>query len=189
MHRWLRNTHLLVALFSSAFVLMYAWSAVQMSHNTWFDLKPRVVEHSVALAKGLDGRAAGRELMDRHGVRGEIMQARPEGQGIFIRIVRPGTVYDAQYSPTSGAAQVKESIVGFMGLLNRIHHIGGLWHDYTLTQVWAVFVGLVSAGLVVLALTGIFLWFKLRSERKVSVVLLAASLAYSLTLMVLMRLA
>ena len=189
MHRWLRNTHLLVALFSGAFVLMYGWSSVQMSHNTWFDLKPRVVEHSVALAKGLDGRAAGRELMDRHGVRGEIMQVRPEGQGIFIRIVRPGTVYDAQYSPTSGAAQVKESIVGFMGLLNRIHHIGGLWHDYTLTQVWAVFVGLVSAGLVVLALTGIYLWFKLHSERKVGVVLLAASLAYSLTLMVLMRLA
>jgi hypothetical protein len=187
MHGIVRNIHLLAALFCGAFVWMYAWSAMQMAHNTWFDLKPRVVEHTVTLAPGLDGRAAGRELMDRHGVRGEIMQIRPASGSTAIRIVRPGTVYDVNYSPGNGNAAVKENIAGSMGLLNRVHHIGGLWHDYTLTNVWAVFVGLVSVGLIVISATGLYLWFKLRPERLSGAVLLTAGLLFSLTLMVLLR--
>jgi len=121
-------------------------------------------------------------------VAGQItLQIRAAAGAIAIRIVRPGTVYDVQYSAGTGKATVKENIAGFMGLLNRVHHIGGLWHDYALTNAWAIFVALVSAGLVVISATGLYLWFKLRPERRVGAVLLSASLLVSLTLMVLLR--
>jgi hypothetical protein len=188
MYKWIRNTHLLIGLFAFLFLLMYGVSAVQMAHNRWFNNKPAVTESEIALtAGGTDARAVARELMDRHGLKGELAQVRKSGDGLSFRIVRPGAVYEIAYSPETGNAKVKTNVANIMGMLNRIHHIGGLWHDFTLTNIWAVFVGLVSLALILLSLTGIYLWFKIHSERVVGVILLTLSLGYSLTLIVLIR--
>ncbi len=189
MYRWLRNTHLFVGLFSCLFLLMYGVSSVQMSHNTWFSSKPSTTESRVALGAGGAGdpRALARRLMEEHGLRGEIQQIRATAAGCAFRIVRPGTVYDIDYAGLSGQAHIKTHVAAFMGMLNRLHHIGGLWHDFGLVNAWAFFLGLVSAGLVVLGLTGIYLWFKIHTERLAGGILLALSLGYSLTLMVWMR--
>ena len=85
------------------------------------------------------------------------------------------------------AVKIRTNVANFMGMMNRIHHVGGLWHDYTLTNVWGVFVGLISVMLIVLSLTGIYLWFKIHTERVIGVALLALSLSYSLTLIALIR--
>ena len=53
--------------------------------------------------------------------------------------------------------------------------------------MWAFFVALVSVALIVLSLTGIYLWFKIHTERVIGIILLALSLGYSLTLIVLIR--
>jgi hypothetical protein len=53
--------------------------------------------------------------------------------------------------------------------------------------VWAVFVALISVALIVLSLTGIYLWFKIHTERVIGIILLVLSLGYSLTLIVLIR--
>ena len=145
-----------------------------------------MAEEEVPLPAGNhDARAIARQLMDQHGLKGELAQVRDTR----FRIVRPGTVYEVDYSPETGVAKVKTNVANFMGMLNRIHHIGGLWHDFTLTNVWSVFVGIVSAALIILAISGIYLWFKIHTERVIGVVLLALSLGYSLTLIVLIRMA
>ena len=188
MYKWIRNTHLLIGLFAFLFLLMYGVSAVQMAHNRWFNNKPAATESEIALTAGVsDARVVARELMDRHGLRGELAQVRKTGDGLSFRIVRPGTVYEVAYSPETGNAKVRTNVANIMGMLNRIHHIGGLWHDFTLTNVWAVFVGLVSVALILLSLTGIYLWFKIHTERVIGVILLTLSLGYSLTLIVLIR--
>jgi hypothetical protein len=184
MYKLLRNTHLLTGLFAFLFLLMYGVSAVQMAHNKWFDNKPAVIDSQAALAAGMtDARAVARELMDHHGIKGDLAQVRNNS----FRIVRPGTVYEVTYSPETGTAKIRTNVANFMGMLNRIHHIGGLWHEFTLTNVWAVFVGLVSAALMILSVTGIYLWFKIHTERVIGSILLALSLGYSLTLIVLIR--
>ena len=184
MYKWLRNTHLFLGLFAFLFLLMYGVSSVQMAHNKWFNNKPKVTESEIALPPGLgDARAIARQLMDGHGLKGELGQVR----NTSFRITRPGTVYEVAYSPETGTAKVKTNVANFMGMLNRLHHIGGVWHDYTLVNVWAVLVAIVSIALIVLSLTGIYLWFKIHNERVIGAVLLTLSLGYSLTLIVLIR--
>src|SRR6266568_2294149 len=108
MYKWIRNTHLLIGLFASLFLLMYGVSAVQMAHNKWFSNKPTVTESEVSLAAGInDARVVARELMDRHGLKGEVAQVRKAGQGFSFRIVRPGTVYEVAYAPETGVAKIK----------------------------------------------------------------------------------
>jgi hypothetical protein len=188
MYKFIRNTHLLIGVFSFLFLLMYGVSAVQMAHNRWFNNRPAVTETEFKLDPGADdARVVARQLMDGHGVKGELLQVRKAEGGLSFRIQRPGTVYEVSYAPASGAAKVKTNVANLMGMLNRIHHVGGLWHEFTLTNVWGYFVGLVSVALIVLALTGIYLWFKIHSERLVGGILLALSLGYSVTLMVLIR--
>lgn len=189
MHLWMRNTHLFLGLFSILFLLVYGASSVQMAHNRWFNLKPAVTESQVSIGSedASNARAVARELMDRHRMRGEVAQVRQTGNGFSFRIVRPGTVYEVDYSRQSAEARVRTNTAAFMGMLNRIHHIGGLWHEYSLINIWGALLGVVSAALFVMGATGIYLWFKLYNERAIGVVLLAISLGYSVTLMVLMR--
>ena len=189
-YKWLRNTHLLIGLFSCLFLLMYGISSVQMAHNRWFNSKPAVTESHMMIGKGIGNvRLLARQLMDGRGLKGELAQVRFEGEDYSFRIVRPGTVYEVAYSPETGSVTIRTNVANLMGMLNRLHHVGGLWHEYALINVWAVFVGLVSAILILLSLTGIYLWFKIHSERVIGAILLTLSLGYSLTLMILIRLA
>jgi hypothetical protein len=192
MYRYLRNTHLFLGLFCCLYLLMYGVSAVQMAHNTWFTSRPAVTETHVALPPhATDARPIARQLMDRYGLRGEAGSARAfrlEGAAhLSFNIVRPGTVYQIDYAPATGDTRIRDNHAGFIGMLNRIHHAGGLWHDYWLLNAWGAMVATVSAALIVLGGTGIYLWFKLHQERVVGAILLAVSLGYSLTLMVLAR--
>jgi hypothetical protein len=116
-------------------------------------------------------------------VKGELTQIRNSG----FRVIRPGTVHEVTYSAQTGVATIRTSVAGFIGMLNRIHHVAGLWHEYTLTNVWGLFVAITSILLVVLAVTGIYLWFKIHSERVVGSILLVVSLGFSLMLIVLIR--
>src|SRR4051812_5114820 len=135
MYKFIRNTHLLIGLFCFLFLLMYGVSAVQMAHNRWFDNRPVVSESEYKLDAGAaDARAVARQLMDRHRLRGELAQVRKADGNLIFRIQRPGTVYEVSYAPASGAAKVKTNVANFIFMLNRIHHVGGLWHEFTLTN-------------------------------------------------------
>ena len=186
MYRTIRNTHLIIGMFSLMFVLMYGISSAQMSHQ-WNTGKPAATTAETALAVGLDARAAARALMDRGAVRGEMMQARQEEALWKFRVQRPGTVYEVAYDGGSGVAKVTTNVAGTMAMLNRLHHVGGLWHEYALTQVWSIVLLAVSIGLAVLAGTGIYMWFALHSERIAGGVILAVHLAVSLGLLAMIR--
>ena len=188
MYRYLRNTHLFLGLFCSLYLLMYGVSSLQMAHSPWFSMRPAVTETHAALAPGTtDARQVARELMDRYGLRGEAGRARVTPDQLSFNIARPGTVYQIEYSPTTGNTRIRDNHAGFMGMLNRIHHAKGLWHDYWVLNAWGAFVAVVSAALFLIGATGIYLWFKLHQERVIGAILLVISLGYSLTLIVLAR--
>ncbi|HET7214566.1 MAG TPA: hypothetical protein VFL79_13320 [Terriglobia bacterium] len=189
MYRWFRNTHLVAGLLAVPFLLMYGLSAVQMSHAGWFSLEPAVTETTVNVTSAPinDGRALARILMDQNHVRGEIRQVKATGSGIQLQLERTGTVYAVNYSIQTRQAVIRTSVAPFMGMLNRIHHLAGLHNAAMILDVWGGWVVAVSLCLFVLGLTGIYMWFRLYKERVIGAILLAVSLGYSLTLILLIR--
>jgi hypothetical protein len=189
MYRWFRNTHLVAGLLVVPFVLMYGLSAVQMSHAGWFSMKPTVTETTVTIASSPvnDGRELARILMDQNHLRGEIRQVKATDSGFQLQIEHPGTVYRVEYSSRTRQAAIRTSVAPFMGMLNRIHHIAGLRNASFIMDVWGGWVVAVSLCLFVLGLTGIYMWFRLYQERVIGSILLAVSLGYSLTLILLIR--
>lgn len=190
MYLTIRNIHLMIGLACCLFLLTYAVSAVEMSHNDWFDMEPTVAEAAVEVnpAEATSPRALARSLMQSHGLRGGIDRADEGEQGYDIRISRPGTVAEVRYRPGSPQATVKTSTANFMGMLNRIHHVNGLYHEDTLLNVWGAFVGLVSLALLALGGTGVYMWFKIHNERMAGGLILFAGLSVGAGLLVAMRL-
>lgn len=168
---------------------MYGVSAVQMSHSTWFQMKPVVQERQLSLTMGqTDARAIAREIVNRErAVKGEVSNIQPNDAGVALRIIVPGTVHDVRYERASGVARIKTSVAGPMGMLNRLHHWAGFWHEPASMKVWAVAVAVVSAGLVLLGASGIYMWFTRRPERRRGIVLLAINVVFAMTLLTLLR--
>jgi hypothetical protein len=189
MYKTIRNLHLLFASFSLPFLIMYGVSAVQMSHSSWFQLKPAVHERQMALATGqTDARVLAREIMDRdRTVRGEVTNVQTNERAITLRIVVPGTVHEVKYDRASGTAQVKTNVAGVMGMLNRLHHWAGFWHEPPSMKVWAFAVAVVSTALLFMGVTGLYMWFTRRPERRVGLVLLGINVVFALAIIMLLR--
>ncbi len=188
MYRLLRNTHLFLGVFAFLFLMMYGVSALQMAHNTWSSMKPTVSEMRVTLPADVpdDPRAIARELRPL-GVRGDIGEIGATPAGYKIEVARPGAYYQIDYARATHDAKVRINTTGLMAVLNRIHHLRGAWHDYAPLNVWGAMIGLVSAGLILLGVTGIYLWFTIHSERAIGIVLLAINLGICVTLLGLVR--
>jgi hypothetical protein len=189
MYRTIRNVHLLLASLSLPFLVMYGVSAVQMSHNTWFNMRPAVQERDLGLAPGqTDARAIARDVMDREPtVKGEITNVQPTAAGVNFRIVVPGTVHEVRFTRDTGATHVRTSVAGVMGMLNRLHHWAGFWHEPASMKAWALAVAIVSASLLLIGATGIYMWFTRRPERRIGFVLLAVNVAFAVGIMVMLR--
>lgn len=190
MYLWMRNLHLFLGGLFALFLLVYGASAVQMAHPDWFPMKPATTESRVPVEAGAAARgprALARYFIEEHGLRGEVNRVKQTENGYEFRIVRPGTVYVVEYSPGSREAHVTTQVATFLGMLNRIHHLGGLWHEYPLLNLWGGLVGLTSLGLILLGVSGLYLWFRIHRERLVGTILLALSLATSLGLWIAMR--
>lgn len=189
MYSTIRSLHLLLASFALPFLLLYGLSAVQMSHNTWFDMKPSVSAQTLSLTRGLeDGRSIARAVMEEMpATRGEVQNIQTTSAGTNLRIVVPGTVHEVRYTRATGAAQVKTSVGGVMVMLNRLHHAAGLSHGVRSIDAWGVVVVVVSLALLLVGASGLTMWFMRRTERVTGAVLLAMNLAFALILIFLIR--
>lgn len=188
MYPTLRTIHLLCGVFALPMLLMYGVSAVQMAHTKWFSMKPVVTEAKVQIPGNYsDGRMLAQELMDRRAIRGEINSVTATPAGFDIRVVVPGTVHEVRYDRAAAEATVKTSVAGFMGMLNRLHHAAGLWHEYGVLKIWAVFVGVVSLATVGLSLTGLWMWWLRRQERAWGLVLLGVNVVFAAVVLALIR--
>jgi hypothetical protein len=184
----LRTTHLLLGSFSGLFLLMYGASGVQMTHR-WLDAGQTVVESDVAVSNGAAAgpRALAQMLMTEHRMVGQLASITQKPDGFSLQITRPGTAYQVAYATGAASAHVKTSVSGWVGMLNGIHRVAGLKHDYVLLNVWGVFVGVVSAAVLLLGLTGTYLWFQTHGERLIGGLIVGVGLAVGLSLMVLIR--
>ena len=189
MYTTIRCIHLLLASFSLPFLVMYGVSAVQMSHNSWFQMKPTVQERDLPLAPGqTDGRAIARDVMDRERtIKGEISNVQTSAATVSMRIVVPGTVHEVKYNAASGIAHVKTSVAGVMGMLNRLHHWAGFYREPLSAKVWALAVAIVSTALLLVGATGIYMWFTRRPERRIGLALLTINVVFAVTIMVMLR--
>src|SRR6185312_730739 len=104
-HRVVRNTHLILGLSATLFVLTYAISAAQMAHR-WV-IAQQVTEIDLPLAQGLEPRPLAQLLMDQRGYDGELGTTQNTPVGYRFAITRAGGNYNVTYNRTTGNAHIR----------------------------------------------------------------------------------
>jgi len=188
MYRLLRNVHLALGLFSAVFLLGYAVSAALMAYPL-YSPPWKETQRQIEVPAGVDTapRALARWLMDEHGLRGDLTKVSATDAAISLTIARTGTNHRVQYHVQARTARITSGVASPLGMLNRIHHVGGVWHEYWAIDAWGWFLFAVSICLLLLATTGVAMWFSRHRERRMGTVLLGAGLAWGVTLLVLVR--
>lgn len=189
MYRWLRNIHLFLGLFFCTFILMFGLSSVRFSHRDWFPAQ--TIESTTSVAAPANAswapRTLARELMDSHGLSGAIQNIHDTDEGFGFEMFRIGTAHEIRYNRASREVQIITRTQPFMAMLNNMHTTFGMEHGYGLSDFWGFLMFLTTIGLFLLAVSGIYLWFKFYRERIIGIVLVVIGLGYGVTLIILMK--
>ena len=74
-------------------------------------------------------------------------------------------------------------------MLLQLHVNHGFWHDFGPANGWAAFSLLTSIAMLLLGVSGIYLWFMHHEERLIGGVLLGVGFGYAIVTLTLIRLA
>lgn len=161
MQRLMRNVHLALGLLFVLIALVFAVSSLVIIYRPWLAPAAQPSELTIALsaAAAASPRATALELMKEHGFRGDLRQIQQRNGTFTFQIVRPGEAAAVTYTPSSGTAVVKVTRQGALETMVQLHTNHGFWHDYLPSNLWAALGFLGSVGLLLLGLTGIYLWF------------------------------
>ena len=125
--------------------------------------------------------------MDQEGYRGWVLDIEEKDDGFEFLIGRMGTVHEVAYKTGSSEVAVTKKVWPLMSLLTWMHTTFGTDHEFGPHNFWGLLMFLTSVALLLLGATGIYLWFKIHSERLVGPVLMFGSLGFGLVMIFLLR--
>jgi hypothetical protein len=177
---WTKTLHLSLGLFLLLFTWLFSISGLVLNHSKWkfadfwSQRAESTSEQRVTLPAVGGDLVVARALMTQLHVVGEIdqVQRRPAENRIVVQITRPGRSVRIDASLDSSRATVKQTNVNAWGVMSALHHFTGVRvddrarrPDWALTWLWSVSMDALAIGLVVLVVSGICLWYRLRAKR------------------------
>lgn len=189
MYRLTRDFHLYAGLFVSPFVLLFAASVFFMNHGKVLIKAPQTtttvqdlqIPAGIAEAKGGDAVIAVKHVLAQCGITGEIGFIRNlrNAQRLVIPVLKPGSETTVTIDLAGRSASVSRRTMGPWETLAYLHkspgpHNADIRGNWAWTRAWRWPADATVYLLLFISLTGLYLWFALRAERRVGVALLMA---------------
>jgi len=190
LYRVLRDLHLYLGLFVSPFVLVFAFSVFFLVH-AWLPKASPAGAARVATDLVVDPRLeqlSGRPLIDAlrptldgAGVRGEVgwVQHVASEKRYIIPVSVPGLITTVVLDVEKRQASIEERNTGLADALVMLHkspgpHLVGMRMNWGFMRVWWWLSDATVYLLLFTTVSGIYLWYVLRADRKPGLVLLIA---------------
>jgi len=189
LYRWTRDLHLYLGLFVSPFLVAFAVSVFFLNHakvdtsavSSIATVRDIAVPAGMERTQGREAVDLARKIVDQVGVTGEIGFVRYLGkeQRLVIPVSRPGveTVVDVDVSKRT--AVVSRRITSVMESIAYLHkspgpHNAVLRGNWFWTRVWRWLTDGTVYLLLFSSVSGLYLWFTIRAERRIGLVLVGA---------------
>ena len=188
-YRVTRDLHLYFGLFISPFILVFAVSVFFLVHR----LSPNAAVGTKSLFSKLSlppdlENLSGRPLVDRlipilkqNGVEGELgwVQHFPKEHRFVIPVSVPGRTTTVTLDVNECEASVEQRVTGLADALIVLHmspgqHMAGIRKNWIYMLVWSWLADATVFLTLFITVSGIYLWYVLRSERRIGVTLLLA---------------
>lgn len=188
-YRWTRDLHLYFGLFVSPFVLLFAVSVLFLNHakvsTDRFDTIETVRDISVPLdirsVRGPDAVARAKMFMQQLNVDGEVGFTRyiKQSDRFMFPLSRPGLEMTIDVDLQARSATVSRRVTSFWEALGYLHKMPGphnvaIRGNWFWTRAWRLFADATVYLLLFITMSGVYLWYAIRGERKVGFALLTA---------------
>jgi len=177
---WNRKGHYYLGLYFLFFLWLFAFTGLLLNHSSWKfaefwpNRKVSTMERRIeGLGSGSDLDRA-RDVMRQLGIMGEIEWAatRPGSTEFQFRVNKPGHNINIVVHPGQDRATVEQTEVNAWGIAQVLHTFTGARavdkrneRDWILTTVWVLSMDAVSAGLILMVLSGLYMWYGLPAKR------------------------
>lgn len=189
MYTLIRKVHVYSGFSIAGFLLMYFLTGFMLTHHQWFgEGEGKEEEKTVQLEAlpevlGKEGISYFRETFYLKG-KAERPQYRDNGE-VMLEYQKPGTRYEVLIAPDRQTAKIHtfhESAYDVGVVLHRMHGYGG---GGLLYDVYIFMMDLSSLSLILFAVTGVFLWLKLKLSKgdPLGIALLVLSIGYTIGVM------
>lgn len=188
LYRWTRDLHLYLGLFISPFILLFAASVFYLNHaKLVVSDPPPETFHGLRIPDGFD-RLKGREAVERArlilpqvGVTGEIGYLRYVAgtHRVIFPVSNGGVEATVEVDLANAAATVKRRQMDLWESLAYLHKMPGphnvaIRGNWMGTRIWRVLADSTIYVLLFITITGLYLWWAIRAERRVGLLLAAA---------------
>ncbi len=184
---WNRKLHIYLGLFFLFFLWLFCLSGVVLNHHWrfasfWDERKQTSVELHVVRPAETDELQAARNVMAQIDIRGEVSGKieRAEADRLEFRVVRPGDMYDIKADFAKGLVSVGHIHVNGWGILNMLHSFTGvrrtdptLHQNWWATGIWRFSMDALSVALVIMVLSGTYMWYSRARQRRNALIALA----------------
>lgn len=190
-YRWTRDLHLYAGLFVSPFLVLFAISVFYLNHakvspNEWSDVTSFTglrIPANVEQAQGRTAVAAARAIAADVGIDGEVGFTRFNRQTnrFAFPISKPGREAFVDVDLAAATATVSVRSMSLWESLAYLHKMPGphnveIRGNWLPTLIWRWFADVTIYLTLFITITGLYLWWALRSERRVGLVILSAGL-------------
>jgi hypothetical protein len=188
LYRWTRDLHLYFGLFVSPFVLLFAASVFYLNHGKLIaGQQPPETIRGLDIPDGFD-RLKGREAVERAkailpqiGVAGEIGFLRyvPSDRRLMFPVSRAGFEATVDVNLDTRTATVTRRSMNLWESVSYLHKMPGphniaIRGNWVGTQVWRGVADATIYLLLFISLSGAYLWWAIKAERRTGIALLAA---------------
>lgn len=167
-----RRTHLYLGLFLTPWVLMYGLSSLMISHSTWFRSeqppKWKTVyerEYHRPIPDGTDLREVAQVILKECQLKGAFWVQRPGPDEIRINRFRFWDETRLTYLVAEGRLRAERQVLRWDQVLLRMHFRGGFQQPTLRDDLWAVFVDVACAGILIWVASGLLMWWRVARLR------------------------
>jgi hypothetical protein len=175
-------------LFVSPFVLLFAVSVFYLNHgkllpgaeppaDTYRDLQ---IPDGFESLKGRDAVESARTILPQIGVAGEIgfLRVIPSTRHVVFPVSKAGSEATVDVDLAARSATVRRRSMGVWEAASYLHKMPGphnvaLRGNWTGTVVWRVLADTTIYLLLFISVSGVYLWWAIRAERRIGIALLA----------------
>ena len=176
--KFVRRTHMYLALFLTPWMLMYALSTLAMQHRSWFAGEGQPIEYVVDrttvydgdFAPGADADQMAEQLLAHTQMDG-IFQARRLDDG-KLQVVRFNPLQNQRltFNPSDQSLVIEIGSMPPERALENLHRARGFQTGMAVRTGWAVVVDAVIVAIVFWCLSGLWLWWQLKTTRRIGAI-------------------
>jgi hypothetical protein len=189
---WNRKLHFYIGLYLLFFLWLFSFTGLLLNHSNWKfaefwpDRRQSDFVRSIQPPPPGGDLAQAKDIMRQLGIEGEIdwTNTRSDLSRFDFRAGRPGRMFEIQTDLQRNVATVHRTDINIWGVMHVLHTFTGVrmadsrnHRDWALTTVWALSMDALAVGLILMVLSSLYMWWRLKPKRRFGALALGLGLA------------